>query len=479
MISNTALSKRDLLLLAFIFLVEISLVVTLKALHMKGDSPFDVFILTKPGLVFLCAAIVFLIAGVGIFNLHLANRHSPSRYFRLIVGMNVVTVLVILVIGEMAVRAGVRSHLDGEAFGKVALVPKNWKMTKDRYRNLLEKADGDLSYLVYDERMGWSVGPRRHSANGLYHSSEEGLRSQHEGGSFTMAQGKTSIALIGDSYTFGEEVRYEESWGYYLGQMLGDGVQILNFGVPGYGLDQAYLRYEKDAKRWKAKVAIFGLFSHDFQRTMTVYPFLAHPRWEMPFSKPRFIVHGDDVDILNQPALRPEATFSHDSIQRLPFLDRDYGYKWDEWQTRFYNSSYLFRLFVSLFPRSSSGTPDVSLEEVVSINASILKRFVKSAAEEGTIPVMVYFPGRMELRRSNSPPAFVKSTLQDLSMGYVDPTPCLLQLNPRDRFMPGGHYTPAGNAAVAKCLSPAVQQALRQAAFGQQTARAEFSSSPN
>jgi hypothetical protein len=473
MVSDTALSKRDLLLLICLFLLEATSVFILKALDVKGERPFDVFISTKPGLAFLCAAIVFLIAGAGIINLYLVNRHSPSRYFRLIVAMNLVTVLLILVTGEIVVRAGSRIHLDGEAFGKVALVPKNWETTRTHYRNVLEKADGDLTYLVYDDRMGWSVGSNRRSANGLYRSSPTGIRVPQEGVAFTMAEGKATVALVGDSFTFGEEVRYEESWGYHLDQLLGEEVQVLNFGVPGFGVDQAYLRYEKDASRWKPKVAIFGLFSNDFLRTMTVYPFIANPRWEMPFSKPRFRVSDGKSEILNVPPLRPEVIFSHESIFELPFLTLDRGYKESNWQTSVYHSSYLFQLFVSVLPRWSAVTPDFSEEAFVSINASILKSFVQTAAQEGTIPVAVYFPGRMELRRSSEPPTVVKRILHDIGMGYVNPSPCLLKVNPADRFMPGGHYTPAGNAAVAKCLGPVIQEALRQAAVGKETGMAE------
>jgi len=253
MVRDVALSRRDLLLLALLFLLETAIVVTLKALHLKGDRPFDVFFSTKPGLVFFCAGIIFLIAGAGIINLYLANRHSPSRYFRPIVAMNLVTVLLMLVAGEVAVRAGSRIYRDGEVFGNVELAPKNWETTKAHYRALLEKASGDLSYLIYDARMGWSVGPNRRSANGLYSSGPEAIRVPHEEVPLTISEGKTTIALVGDSYTFGEEVKYENSWGYHLSQLLGGEVQVLNFGVPGYGVGQAYLRYEKDAKRWKPK----------------------------------------------------------------------------------------------------------------------------------------------------------------------------------------------------------------------------------
>jgi hypothetical protein len=467
MVSNTALPKRDLVLLAFLFLLETSMAVTLKALHVKGERPFDVFISTKPGLVFLCAAIVLLIAGAGIINLYLAHRHSPSRYFRLIIAMNLATVLMMLVTGEIAVRAGSRIDLGGEAFGEVTLKPKNWDVTRRHYRDLIEKASGDLSYMVYDDQVGWSVGSNRRSANGLYRSSPRGIRGPHEGVTFSMAEGKTSIALIGDSYTFGEEVKYEDTWGYHLSHLLGEDMQVLNFGVPGYGVDQAYLRYEKDAKMWKPKVAIFGLFSHDLRRTMTVYPFLAHPHWDMPFSKPRFILSNGTLERLNEPPLRPEAIFSHLSIAELPFLELDYGYEESTWQHSIYHASYLVRLFVSWFPSPVAEAPDFADEPLLSINSAIMKAFVRAAEQEGTIPVAVYFPGRAELDGSIS---YVERVLHDAGMGYADPTSCLREVNPEDRYMPGGHYAPAGSAAVAKCLLPVIQEALGQAAVGQEIA---------
>jgi len=42
----------------------------------------------------------------------------------------------------------------------------------------------------------------------------------------------------------------------------------------------------------------------------------------------------------------------------------------------------------------------------------------------------------------------------------------LLELPPADWFIPQGHYTPQGNAAVAKCLVNIVRQALTQSKTG-------------
>jgi hypothetical protein len=96
-----------------------------------------------------------------------------------------------------------------------------------------------------------------------------------------------------------------------------------------------------------------------------------------------------------------------------------------------------------------------------------MKAFVRAAEQEGTIPVAVYFPGREELEGSIS---YVERFLHDTGIGYADPTSCLREVNPEERYMPGGHYAPAGSAAVAKCLLPVIQEALRQAAVGPKTA---------
>jgi hypothetical protein len=470
MVSDTNLSQRDRLLLVLLFLLEASMVIILKTLHMKGERTIEVFALSTMGLVFLGASLVLLVTGVVLIHLYRSHRRSPSHYFRLILALNLVTVFLMMVAGETIVRAGSRIYRDGEVFGNVALVPKNWELTKAHYRALLEKARGDLSYLIYDARMGWSVGPNRRSANGLYRSDPNRIRVPEEGVAFSMDERNTTIALVGDSYTFGEEVKYEDSWGYHLNQLLGGEVQVLNFGVPGYGVDQAYLRYEKDAKRWKPKVVIFGLFSHDLRRTLTVYPFLAHQHWDMPFSKPRFVLSNGTLEMMNEPPPGPEAIFSHPSIVELPSLGLDYAYKESLWQHRIYHASYLYRLFVSLFSSQLAEVPDYADEALLSINTAIIKAFVRAAAQDGTIPVTVYFPEKGELETSR---LHGERVLHDARIGYVDPTPCLLEVNPADRYMSGGHYAPAAGAAVAKCLLPVIQDALRQAGVGQETAMTE------
>jgi hypothetical protein len=340
------------------------------------------------------------------------------------------------------------------------LLPKSWHALTAHNQKLLTQAEASPTFHMYDEVLGWTIGPNRRSADGLYYSSAEGLRAPHEGVSFTKHTRKTRIALVGDSYTFGEDVLYEDSWGHFLEKALGPEFEVLNFGVPGYGVDQAYLRYEKDVREWKPKVVILSFIPHDTERTMTVYPPLNYPAWELPFSKPRLILRGGELKKLNTPTVRPEAIFSTKTVFELPFVEYDKGFRKREWEEKFFHLSYFARAFTTWLPRWESIAPDVSDEALTSVNASILKAFVRSAEQMGSAPLVVYHPKRALDPLSDS--SLSRRVLLKAGVAYTEPTSCLLALPPAEWFIPKGHYTPQANAAVARCLVNIVRQALNQ-----------------
>src|SRR5262245_48523426 len=65
------------------------------------------------------------------------------------------------------------------------------------------------------------------------------------------------ILAVGDSFTFGSEVRDDESWPAQLEAMLG--IPVVNGGVGGYGVDQAILRADQllDVAKPKAIIVSF------------------------------------------------------------------------------------------------------------------------------------------------------------------------------------------------------------------------------
>ena len=210
-------SKTDLSLLGSLFLCELSITVMAMMIYRKGDRPFGVFVFAKPGIVFLVAIALSLICGAVIILKYIASTRSQSRHFHLIVMMNVVTVLVVLLIGEGILRLSSRSSKEGETLLGTVLSPKNWEMLTLHYRKRLDKASASRSCEVYDDLMGWTNGPNRQCSHGMYSISSEGIRAPHAEHSFADVPAKPRIALVGDSYTFALGVSYEDSWGYLLG----------------------------------------------------------------------------------------------------------------------------------------------------------------------------------------------------------------------------------------------------------------------
>ena len=113
------------------------------------------------------------------------------------------------------------------------------------------------------------------------------------------------------------------------------------------------------------------------------------------------------------------------------------------------------------FPRWEAVPHDVSDDALVSVNASILKAFVASADRAGASPIVVYHPKRA--RESLPRSSLSRRVLQEAGVSYTEPTSCLMELDAAEWFMPQGHYTPQGNAAVAKCLLDVVRQATGRA----------------
>lgn len=470
--SHNPSQKKEMRLFASLFILELSLAVMAIALYMKGARPIAVFLSSSAGKALVVAISVGILTAIIIVLQYVASRRTSSRHFWFVVGLNLMTVIVGLFVGEVAVRLGVHTSGEGEVFGTIVLKPKSWTTVSAEYRKLLEQASAGLSYLEYDDVMGWTLGRNKRSANGLFYSSTEGIRAPQQGVSFADVTGKTRIALIGDSFTFAEEVSYEDSWGYHLEKALGPEFQVLNFGVEGYGVAQAYLRYEKDVRMWNPKVVILSFISHDVRRTTWVYPFLAMPDWKMPFSQPRFVLRDDQLVPKNLPPLSPDAIFGRKAITRLPLMMYDESYRPSEWQHRIFDRSYLVRLVVSVFPQWTAENPDSSAEMRLLVNARILKEFVRSAAQTGAIPLIVYLPSRGEWGEASETTPLAKQVLQEAGVAYLDPSRCLAQLVPADRYLVT-HYSPQGNAAVAKCLVDPVREALGQAPGGERMMRTQ------
>ena len=162
---------------------------------------------------------------------------------------------------------------------------------------------------MYDPLLGWAPRPHGTSKDGFIFYNSQGIRSLPLEYSFRRQKGTVRIALFGDSLTQGAYVPFENTWGYYLENQLkarGINAEVLNFGVGGYGIDQAYLRWKYLGYKFSPDIVILGYFEDDVKRNVNLMRALKFSKTDIPFLKPRFILDGGQVRLINSPTPSPE-----------------------------------------------------------------------------------------------------------------------------------------------------------------------------
>jgi hypothetical protein len=466
-----ARSPVDAVLLLATYAAALAVGLFLLSLHRLGDRP----ILGPLGSLARLGVLGAAVAGTWAVSLVLWRLRRPgeaerrSRILTLLMG--VVTVAAVLLVCEVAVRVFSVRQADRRVFLGTKLLPRRWEDAAVHFPSLVRTED----FFAYDDRLGWRPAPGRSSANGLYFSSTEGLRSPRPGIPLlgtTAEPGHAApyrVALLGDSYTFGEDVTYEQTWGYQLEQLLGPGVEVRNFGVPAYGVDQAVLRYERDARPWHPQVVILAPIQHDFLRTMTVYTFLAFPDWDYPFSKPRFVLRGRDLVLLNSPTMPPGAIFAHERVTDLPLIEYDVGYDPSEWRMRPWDRSYLVRFLASRFPplRSPPESADSSMRESA-VNRAVLRRFVDLVGADGAVAILARLPSPTELldqpaTRFKISRQLIDEVAEEAHVRHTDLSDALRVVDPAHLRATTGrawHYSPEANRVVAERFAAMVREIL-------------------
>lgn len=412
---------------------------------------------TKAGILLIVGALSLFASGRLVVLQVNASAPWRGRAFAIALMTNVLTVLIIFLVLEATIRVVARRTAQGIAVGSVVL-RATWPELVTESRQVLAGATRlgtwDRTYFIYDRELGWTVGPNRQSPDGLYFSSVEGIRSAGPNVRMAAQTPRFRVALVGDSNAFSFEVPFEESWGYYLQRFLGDDVQVLNFGVDGYGIDQMYLRYQRDVRPWKPQVVVVGFIEHDLWRTMAVYPIVSFG-WRGYLVKPRFTIEHGNLELLNVPLPLPEEILTTARVQQLPFIDYDWGYGTTDWAWRFDRAPFALRLLTSAFPRSTVENPQMTEEATIELNSRLFAQIVESVEKAGAIPLVV---SMSRVKRE-----LEQKTLGRAGVPFLGVTECLTAVPTDKRRVPSGwHYTGVANEAIAKCTALRVKLALER-----------------
>lgn len=140
----------------------------------------------------------------------------------------------------------------------------------------------------------------------------DGLRSNGEGS----ASSDGLIMAVGDSFTYGDEVRDEESWPAQLQRLTGR--RVLNGGVTGYGFDQIVLRAEQLADVHKPSVIIVSFIAEDIERTEMRCMWWRDKPW-FAIENDRLVLRG--VPVADRPRLPPRIRLRIERVLlELPYI---------------------------------------------------------------------------------------------------------------------------------------------------------------
>lgn len=109
--------------------------------------------------------------------------------------------------------------------------------------------------------------------------------------------GNECVAIYGDSFTYASDVDHKYAWGNVLSEKLR--CRVANFGVGGYGTDQALLRF-LHGKSDPSELVILGIYPHNIMRNVNQNHFFLNTG-DVFKLKPRFILQGDTLRLVDIP----------------------------------------------------------------------------------------------------------------------------------------------------------------------------------
>jgi hypothetical protein len=188
---------------------------------------------------------------------------------------------------------------DGVLFDRP--LPPFGALTHPKQRATLEKmVEEARGTWTFDRELGWTWRPSSASEDGLYATNALGARGTREYPREPEAGG-LRVLTFGDSFVFCDEVPSEATFQAQV-EALDPGIEVLNFGVSGYGTDQSWLRYQRVGRELGAEVVCLGLMLENIGRNVNRYRPLWATRSGVCVTKPRFVLaHDGSLELVPQP----------------------------------------------------------------------------------------------------------------------------------------------------------------------------------
>jgi len=184
-----------------------------------------------------------------------------------------------------------------EGFSSLVIVGRRFVSTQDV--RIAEKL-----HTRYDPLLGWINIPnlRRDDFFGpgtYFQTNSQGFRNDED---FTEAvpPGRIRAICSGDSFTEGYGVSNPDSWCAQL-ERVDPRLQTVNMGQGGYGIDQSYLWFQRDAEKLQHQIHLFAFVEYGFPRMAQSQNF--------GYGKPVLTLEGGALEVTNVPVPRGSYLF--------------------------------------------------------------------------------------------------------------------------------------------------------------------------
>ena len=338
--------------------------------------------------------------------------------------------------------------------GRLLLFNKTWYTLLPVTTPSIPNEPSRNGYKIYDPILGWKI--NKNSNFHPYYSNFQGLRVSEKDTSKKVKVVSTDILTIGDSFTHGDEVLFEETWPFFL--EIFSNRKVVNLGTSAYGVDQAILSYL--ISPIETDTVILGLISRDLERaTSIIYPSIYHGGSK---TKPIFkFQNNNKYQILNQPCLygaKLRREFSLGENSDLMKLDKNFDtilFKND-----FFDFFYFNRIKKMFLYRNKHIVEPIYVSPTTKNYKYILKIFnvfYDQCLKKNDFPIISLLDNSnsfADREKYANPWKYLILDLQKIGFKVIEPSDSLPTLFKRESSsvinLEGVHYTPSANKIVAR-----------------------------
>ncbi|MDQ7826705.1 MAG: hypothetical protein RDV48_28135 [Candidatus Eremiobacteraeota bacterium] len=396
----------------------------------------------------------------------------------------VLTALVLLILLELFLRMSVKpSEISyGKLFGtelppfKIAPVPEKpaeKPAEKPPVKQNEPPVSGDdlYGYFVPDPLIGYRYPESYSSAHRWWRTNNVGARADRETAR-QREQGKKRVIIFGDSFTNCSQVPQEATWPLIM-EKRDPSLEVLNFGVDGYGMGQSLLRYSqiKEKINYDA-VLMVHVSSCDLLRDINTYrKLIGWGGWQI---MPRYVIENNGLKLIKSPFASTDEFYSENegklsrrTVEHLRKYDALYiPTKYES--PPLLGDLILVKLLLGFYNYVREDSVRLGVfkgnSEALRITKLIFKEMEKECRQGGRLFLVIVLPRQDEIIQYRDKPVFKRkwdgiiSSLEKDHIPFVDLMPDMVDIpeNRFDKSYDGEHNGPEANRIIADLLLKAL-----------------------